>query len=245
MPRTVRDNSKKKDSVSRVLSSSIRSRSSSITRNPSLIQTLSTSTQEQPLTTLTHYSNSSSSRHNQTFSITANNPTTSSSSLLQTQIDDSTRPNLNQIEQSSSDSDESDLEIASSHKKQILAIKENFTINGSSAICKQCEEKVAYHDYSTNNLRTHLFYKHDAAFEILTPGQRKRVEFNNKIKQKPTSLSKQEIKTLNESIYECIIRDSRSFSDFRKAGMIKLLEHFKPGYKPPGRHSVAKYLKKK
>ena len=202
MPRTVRDISKKNDRVSRVLSSSMRSRSSSITRNPSLIQTLSNSTQEQSLTTLTHYSNSSSSRYSQNFPMTANNPTTSSSSLLQTQTEDRTRPNFNQIEQSrlNSDSDESDLEIASentSHKKQILAIKENFIINGSSAICKQCEESVAYHDYSTNNLRTHLFYKHDAAFEILTPGQRKKVEFNNRIKQK-TTLSKQEIKSLKK-----------------------------------------------
>lgn len=118
-----------------------------------------------------------------------------------------------------------------------------FLILDGTAICNECKHKIRFKD-STNNLRTHLYHKHNAPIDILYASQRRRIEKNNN-DEKIAAISSEEKRELHNLVFDCVIEDSRTFSDFRKRGIRRFLEKVKPGYKPPCRQTIAKHLKKK
>ena len=93
-------------------------------------------------------------------------------------------------------------------------------------------------------MRTHLYNKHNAPKDILYPSQLKRLA-KNKNKDKIDEISRDEKLELNQLVFDCVIEDSRTFSDFRKRGICRIFEKLKPGYRPPCRQTIAKHLKKK
>ena len=59
---------------------------------------------------------------------------------------------------------------------------------------------------------------------------------------KISEISPQQRKELNEAVISCIIKDSRSFDDFRKKGMLEFLNKAIPGYVPPHRLTVREHI---
>lgn len=243
MTKTGQENgSQKNDHLSRVRNTGQRSRSSSISRTSSLVRSSIQSTQNQPLLGVT-FNDTRQEQPEPILSIVRHetqNPTFSPNTpmeIVSSQLIEPGSGNSSENEQSSSDN--------RNPKRKTASIKENFEINGNIAVCKKCNEPVKFSDYSSNNLRTHLYYKHGSPLDILTPGQKKKAESLNKNKSKIPTLAKSEIKKLNESVYDCIIKDSRSFMDLRKPGILKFIQQMKPGYKPPARQTVERHLKKK
>ena len=64
----------------------------------------------------------------------------------------------------------------------------------------------------------------------------------NFITQSPIERSKSN--ELNQEIFDCIVLDSRSFNDFKKSGMTRVLNKLIPGYKAQHPTTITRKLKK-
>jgi len=94
--------------------------------------------------------------------------------------------------------------------------------NPNYAICSLCpnNKRISTNNGSTTTLRKHLILKHDKHNLILTNNKRKRT----KVLLNP--IKKHE---LHHMFMNCIIRDGRTFNDFEKVGIKKLLQALVPG----------------
>jgi hypothetical protein len=88
---------------------------------------------------------------------------------------------------------------------------------------------------STTNLRRHLGFVHNRS-DLLYDSQRK------EYKPKPSSLSNDFKKELDEKLVYAITVDSRSFGDFSRPGMKSFLATAIPGYKPLHRTTIRKRI---
>ncbi|CAF4511144.1 unnamed protein product, partial [Rotaria sp. Silwood2] len=104
------------------------------------------------------------------------------------------------------------------------------------AICCLCPDKkrISTNNGSTTTLRKHLISKHNKFDLILPNHERKR----NKTLSNP--IKKQQ---LHHMLISCIIHDGRTFNDFEKAGIKKILQVLVPDYEPPNRFAVVRHLK--
>ena len=75
--------------------------------------------------------------------------------------------------------------------------------------------------------------------EVLYKSQIKKVDLSN---DQEVECDPEKRKIINEAILDCILIDSRPFSDFSKPGMIKLIDVIIPGYKPPSRTTIYRRL---
>ena len=87
-------------------------------------------------------------------------------------------------------------------------------------------------------MRKHLGLVHKHT-EFLYQSQRK--DYSSKSQ----FLSLQRRRELHSAVISCIITDSRSFNDFRKAGMRAFLAVALPGYNPPHRAMIKAQLRKR
>ena len=85
--------------------------------------------------------------------------------------------------------------------------------------CNACGKVLSRKNYSTSGIRKHL--SQCIKINEFLPSK------VNKSKN-VHALGPDKIKELNELVYECIIRDGRSFNDLRKPGIRKLLKHILP-----------------
>ena len=123
-------------------------------------------------------------------------------------------------------------------KSQYKAVRHLFKkINNTIYHCNDCNEEVKISGGSDANLRLHLANKHGNE-DVLYESQRNR-KFHDQ-----SSLSIQDKKRFHNAAVNCILTDSRSFSDLSKLGMKAFLNEIKPGYKPPSRHLIRKTIKK-
>ena len=74
--------------------------------------------------------------------------------------------------------------------------------------------------------------------QYLYPSQRVKV-----IKEHELSPGRK--KEIDTAIANCVIEDARPFGDFKKSGMLKLLNLLVPGYNPQKRETVTKRLSKR
>ncbi|CAF1291621.1 unnamed protein product [Rotaria sordida] len=97
--------------------------------------------------------------------------------------------------------------------------------------CKLCQQELKNKRYNTTNLRKHIGLVHKKN-EYLYPSQQ------TNYLPKSNSISPERKKKLDSAIVSCIIKDSRSFDDFRKSGMREFLSIAVPGYVPPHRTTI-------
>ena len=91
-------------------------------------------------------------------------------------------------------------------------------LTNDKAKCNNCNKEISCKDHSTSGLRRHLnSCIHGVKFISSTKNTTK-ITISNDMKKK-----------LHELVYQCIIRDGRSFGDLRKPGMARLLEEIAPG----------------
>jgi hypothetical protein len=112
-------------------------------------------------------------------------------------------------------------------------------VNKSLYRCNDCAEDVKTSASSDGNLRLHLASKHGYT-DVLFESQR-----NRKFHNKNNLISISDKKRYHNAAVECILTDSRPFSDFSKTGMKAFLNEIRPGYKPPSRHLIRKCVTKK
>jgi len=75
--------------------------------------------------------------------------------------------------------------------------------------------------------------------QLLYPSQRKIYSRNS------SSISLEKKKELNDAVISCIIKDSRSFNDFRKSGMRGFLAIAVTGFTPPHRATIKNHLQQR
>ncbi|CAF3882952.1 unnamed protein product [Rotaria sp. Silwood1] len=109
--------------------------------------------------------------------------------------------------------------------------------NRNYATCCLCPDnkRISTNNGSTTTLRKHLIAKHNKLDLILPNSKRK----HNKTLFNP--IKKQQ---LHHMLIGCIIRDGRTFNDFEKAGIKKILQVLVPDYEPPNRFAVVRHLKR-
>ena len=95
---------------------------------------------------------------------------------------------------------------------------------------------------SDANLRTHLASIHNMP-HLLLPSQSKRKR--KMATKKGNKISKEQKLLIDKEIIDCTIQDSRTFNDFHKPGMRKLLHCLLPGYKPCRKEKIRRSLKSK
>ncbi|CAM4822508.1 unnamed protein product [Rotaria magnacalcarata] len=113
------------------------------------------------------------------------------------------------------------------------AIREDDPNYATCCLCKEYK-RISTNNGSTSTLRRHLILKHKLK-DLILPN----------IKTKRSTLSMDPIRKqqLHNLSVDCIVRDSRTFNDFEKPGIKRLLQEFIPGYDPPTRHTVIRRLK--
>ncbi|CAF1310256.1 unnamed protein product [Rotaria sordida] len=109
--------------------------------------------------------------------------------------------------------------------------------NRNYATCCLCPDnkRISTNNGSTTTLRKHLISKHNK-FDLILP--------NNKRKHNKTLFNPIKKQQLHHMLISCIIRDGRTFNDFEKAGIKKILQILVPNYEPPNRFAVAHHLKR-
>ena len=92
----------------------------------------------------------------------------------------------------------------------------------SYATCCLCPDnkRISTNNGSTSTLRKHLISKHQLHDLELPPAKRKATV---------SSMTDEKKKHLHGLFIKCIVRDGRTFNDFQKPGMKKLLEELIPG----------------
>ena len=134
--------------------------------------------------------------------------------------------------------------LKAAQKKSILTSTENIssiTVNETTAtkpsevweyaircpdskysICCLCPDnkKISTNNGSTSTLRKNLISKQQLNDLELPPSKRQRVE---------SSISIEKKQHLHDLFVKCIVRDGRTYNDFQKPGMKKLLEVVIPG----------------
>ncbi|CAM4794593.1 unnamed protein product [Rotaria magnacalcarata] len=104
------------------------------------------------------------------------------------------------------------------------------------AKCLLCAEELLTPNYGTSSLKRHLAQRHNLK------------QFGSILSSRSSTttviLSKTEKKKLDSLAIDAIIKDSRAFGDFQKAGFKKFMDVLKPGYKAPTRNNVVKKLKR-
>lgn len=93
-------------------------------------------------------------------------------------------------------------------------------LRGAKAKCGKCPSIIQTPHGSTSTLRKHLVTQHDL-INIKLPSKR-RIKKN-------ISISREKKDRLDHLIKMAIIEDGRSFGDFRKSGMAKVLDEAVPG----------------
>jgi hypothetical protein len=88
--------------------------------------------------------------------------------------------------------------------------------------CCLCPDKkrISTNNGSTSTLRKHLISKHQLHDLALPPAKRKRTV---------SSITNDKKQHLHGLFIKCIVRDGRTFNDFQKPGMKKVLEELIPG----------------
>ena len=131
-------------------------------------------------------------------------------------------------------------------KSKYQPVRHEFEIKNNCAECKICKNLIKISRGSDGNMRTHLYYIHKDKYDenVLTQSQKEKMLKIGSGEKYP-KIDRNEKSKLDEIVLDCIIKDSRTFNDFNKVGMLKLLGVIKPGYKPPSRKSIARRLKKK
>ena len=138
------------------------------------------------------------------------------------------------------DTDSNVDEGTNTHNKKVFSNKnteKNFpevrhlfkvTSNGYVGCCSICHRDVKLSGRSDANMRSHLSNVHKMP-DILLPSQTQRKEG---IKIDKICIGREEKGKIDNQIIDFVIKDSRTFNDFHKPGMRKLLHLLKPGYKP-------------
>ena len=103
--------------------------------------------------------------------------------------------------------------------------------------CKICNKSIKTSYGSDTNLRSHVGWVHNMP-DFLTQSQLDRKKKNQSELRIPIS----EKKILDEMLVDCIIEDARTFNDFLKKGIKKVLLYLKPGYKPPCKKTIMKLV---
>jgi thioredoxin-related protein len=94
--------------------------------------------------------------------------------------------------------------------------------NSNFSTCCLCpnNKKISTNNGSTSTLRKHLIAKHQL-YELAVP--------NNKRKRIASSIDNNKRQQLHDLFSKCIIRDGRTFNDFQKSGLKKILQELIPG----------------
>ncbi|CAM4898820.1 unnamed protein product [Rotaria socialis] len=93
--------------------------------------------------------------------------------------------------------------------------------NPNFAICSLCKEhrRISTNNGSTSTLRKHLIIKHNLKELTLSTGK------ISNVRDQIDPIRKQQLRKL---AIDCIIRDSRTFNDFQKSGIKRLLHELVP-----------------
>jgi hypothetical protein len=123
-------------------------------------------------------------------------------------------------------------------------VRHLFTTNSgwSSAVCNFCNEEIQMSGRSDGNLRTHLARIHEMS-HLLLPSQIKRIR--KLTTEKGNRICRNQKLLIDKEIIDCTIQDSRTYNDFHKPGMRKLLHLLLPCYKPCRKEKIRKSLKSK
>ncbi|CAF1587866.1 unnamed protein product [Rotaria magnacalcarata] len=114
----------------------------------------------------------------------------------------------------------------------------SLSVGPLKAKCTLCQEDLLTPNYATSSLKWHLLQRHDlkqfASKEVSSPSS----------SSISVNLSKAEKQKLDSLAVDAIIKDSRTFGDFQKSGLKKIIDALRPGYKAPHRNFVVKKLKR-
>ncbi|CAF1116963.1 unnamed protein product, partial [Brachionus calyciflorus] len=183
----------------------------------------------------------SSSNSNTQRSSLIDEPSTSSATMTSlnnedSYVDSNQERELQQTYSMNLDSQNSDLQSEKNIFKNFILLSKD----GLKSVykCKLCTRPYSVHGDSDANLRKPLgSNKHQ--MEVLYKSQIKKVDLSN---DQEVECDPEKRKIINEAILDCILIDSRPFSDFSKPGMMKLIDVIIPGYKPPSRTTISRRL---
>ena len=94
-------------------------------------------------------------------------------------------------------------------------------MDNEKAKCHKCQREIGCKGHSTSGLRRHL-YSCLGLQQFKTGNGRSGI-------RKRTKLSATVVRKFNSLVYDCIIKDGRSFGDLRKPGLTRLLSEMLPG----------------
>lgn len=94
-------------------------------------------------------------------------------------------------------------------------------MDNEKATCHKCQREIGCKGHSTSGLRRHL-YSCLGLQQFKTGNGRSGI-------RKRTELSATVVRKFNSLVYDCIIKDGRSFGDLRKPGLARLLSEMLPG----------------
>jgi hypothetical protein len=94
-------------------------------------------------------------------------------------------------------------------------------MDNEKAKCHKCQRDIGCKGHSTSGLRRHL-YSCLGLQQFKTGNGRSGI-------RKRTKLSATVVQKFNSLVFDCIIKDGRSFGDLRKPGLARLLSEMLPG----------------